>query len=195
MSALRAQRDSSHEYANRNLGQSDAGFHAARGGRHDRRLGRGNGRNGHRRPSAAAAAYRSGPDRAADRAQGRGRPNHRYSLTEKGERSAGTNFADMAIVLWEEIKSVDDPAIRRGLLKRIADRFVAMYRDQVSGETLRERMTAVSRSDGRTRDSVRGRHLERVARVVGPGLPLSGAGQEGPRRVHDGEDDVVGNVG
>src|SRR5262245_34303693 len=28
--------------------------------------------------------------------KGRGRPNHRYSLTEKGERSAGTNFADMA---------------------------------------------------------------------------------------------------
>ena len=65
--------------------------------------------------------------------KGRGRPNHRYSLTEKGERSAGTNFADMAVVLWEEIKSVDDPAIRRGLLKRIADRFV----DDVSRPTCR----------------------------------------------------------
>jgi predicted ArsR family transcriptional regulator len=76
--------------------------------------------------------------------KGRGRPNHRYSLTEKGERSAGANFADMAVVLWEEIKSVDDPAIRRGLLKRIADRFVAMYRDQVTGESLSERMTALA---------------------------------------------------
>jgi DeoR family suf operon transcriptional repressor len=74
----------------------------------------------------------------------RGRPNHRYSLTEKGERSAGTNFADMAVVLWEEIKSVEDPAIRRGLLKRIADRFVAQYRDRVSGDTLSERMTALA---------------------------------------------------
>jgi predicted ArsR family transcriptional regulator len=72
--------------------------------------------------------------------KGRGRPNHRYSLTEKGERSAGTNFADMAIVLWEEVKSVEDPAIRRGLLKRIADRFVAQYRRQVTGETLERRM-------------------------------------------------------
>ncbi len=52
--------------------------------------------------------------------KGRGRPNHRYSLTEKGERAAGTNFADMAAVLWEEIKSVEDPAVRRGLLQ--ADR-------------------------------------------------------------------------
>src|SRR3954468_8241654 len=53
---------------------------------------------------------------------GRGRPNHRYSLTEKGERASGTNFADMADVLWDEIKSLDDPQIRRGLLKRIAFR-------------------------------------------------------------------------
>jgi DeoR family suf operon transcriptional repressor len=74
----------------------------------------------------------------------RGRPNHRYSLTEKGERSAGTNFADMAIVLWEEIKSVEDPTIRRGLLKRIADRFVAKYRDRVSGDTLDKRMGALA---------------------------------------------------
>jgi DeoR family transcriptional regulator, suf operon transcriptional repressor len=74
----------------------------------------------------------------------RGRPNHRYLLTEKGERSAGTNFADMAVVLWEEIKSVEDPTIRRGLLKRIADRFVAKYRDQVGGETLNERMGALA---------------------------------------------------
>jgi DeoR family transcriptional regulator, suf operon transcriptional repressor len=74
----------------------------------------------------------------------RGRPNHRYSLTEKGERSAGTNFGDMAIVLWEEIKSVEDPAVRRGLLKRIADRLVARYRNRVSGETLDERMAGLA---------------------------------------------------
>jgi DeoR family transcriptional regulator, suf operon transcriptional repressor len=75
---------------------------------------------------------------------GRGRPNHRYSLTEKGEQSAGNNFADMASVLWDELKSVEDPTIRRGLLKRIADRFVERYRDDVSGNTLSERMTALA---------------------------------------------------
>jgi DeoR family transcriptional regulator, suf operon transcriptional repressor len=76
--------------------------------------------------------------------KGRGRPNHRYSLTEKGERSAGTNFADMASVLWEEIKSVEDPTIRRGLLKRIADRLAERYRAHVEGDTLSERMTALA---------------------------------------------------
>jgi DeoR family suf operon transcriptional repressor len=74
----------------------------------------------------------------------RGRPNHRYSLTEKGEQSGGDNFADMASVLWDEIKSVEDPAIRRGLLKRIADRFVERYRNDVSGEALGDRMTALA---------------------------------------------------
>jgi predicted ArsR family transcriptional regulator len=78
----------------------------------------------------------------------RGRPNHRYSLTEKGERAAGTNFADMAIVLWEEVKSVEDPAVRRGLLKRIAERLVARYRDRMTGETLGERMTGVAQLMG-----------------------------------------------
>jgi DeoR family suf operon transcriptional repressor len=76
--------------------------------------------------------------------KGRGRPNHRYSLTEKGERSSGTNFADMADVLWDEIKSVADPEIRRGLLKRIAGRLASRYRNEVGGETLGERMTALA---------------------------------------------------
>lgn len=86
-------------------------------------------------------------ERRAER-QTRGRPNHRYSLTEKGERSAGTNFADMAVVLWEEVKSVPDPEVRRGLLKRIADRLVERYRGEVSGDTLGERMTSLSRLMG-----------------------------------------------
>jgi DeoR family suf operon transcriptional repressor len=76
--------------------------------------------------------------------KGRGRPNHRYSLTEKGDRTAGDNFADMASVLWDEIKSVEDPAVRRGLLKRIADRFVERYRPSVDGDTLTDRMKSLA---------------------------------------------------
>jgi predicted ArsR family transcriptional regulator len=78
----------------------------------------------------------------------RGRPNHRYSLTEKGERAAGNNFADMALVLWDEIKSVPDPDVRRGLLRRIAGRLVERYRGEVSGDTLRDRMTSLARLMG-----------------------------------------------
>lgn len=75
--------------------------------------------------------------------KGRGRPNHHYSLTDKGERLAGSNFADLAIVLWEEVKSVEDPAVRRGLVHRIADRLADLYRGRVSGQSLRQRMESL----------------------------------------------------
>lgn len=74
---------------------------------------------------------------------GRGRPNHRYVLTEKGERYAGDNFSDLAVVLWEEIRAVQDPNVRRGLLKRIAGRFVERYRGRVDGDTLGQRMDSL----------------------------------------------------
>jgi predicted ArsR family transcriptional regulator len=76
--------------------------------------------------------------------QVRGRPNHRYVLTEAGECHAGNNFGDLAVVLWDEIRAVPDLEVRRGLLKRIADRFVGRYRDQVAGENLVERMESVA---------------------------------------------------
>lgn len=76
--------------------------------------------------------------------KGRGRPNHRYSLTEKGIRSAGNNFADIASVLWEELKAVEDPAVRRGLLRRIAKRLVDRYRNQITGSTVEERMKSLA---------------------------------------------------
>src|SRR5262245_20839063 len=82
-------------------------------------------------------------ERRAER-KTRGRPNHRYSLTDKGEKSAGTNCADMAVVLWEEVKSVKDPAVRRGLLKRIAERLVAKYRSEITGDTLNSRMSELA---------------------------------------------------
>jgi predicted ArsR family transcriptional regulator len=75
----------------------------------------------------------------------RGRPNHRYALTEKGEQNSGTNFGDLALVLWEEVKAVPDLEVRRGLLKRIADRFVAKYRTSVKGESTSGRMESVAR--------------------------------------------------
>lgn len=77
-------------------------------------------------------------------AAGRGRPVHRYSLTPLGVRSAGTNYNQLAQVLWEEIREVRDPEVRRGLLKRISQRLAASYRDQMHGEGVRERMAELA---------------------------------------------------
>ena len=83
-------------------------------------------------------------DREVTRA-GRGRPSHRYRLTEKGRRQTGANFADLAIALWNEVRSIEDPEVRRGLLQRIAKTMARMYGHQIKGTTTVERMTAISR--------------------------------------------------
>jgi predicted ArsR family transcriptional regulator len=74
---------------------------------------------------------------------GRGRPTYRYCLTQAGIRSSGSNYEDLASVLWSEIRAIQDPEIRRGLLQRIVARLVENYRDHIDGTTLRERMNSL----------------------------------------------------
>ncbi len=75
---------------------------------------------------------------------GRGRPNHQYQLTKKGIRKSANNFADLATVLWEEVRAVKEPEIRRGLLQRIATRMAGHYKSRISGESLGERMGSLA---------------------------------------------------
>lgn len=82
-------------------------------------------------------------DRVEEKAA-RGRPSYRYHLTEKGRRQSGANFGDLAIVLWEEIRQVKDPEVRRGLLERLSDRLATMYAPEVDGQTTEERMRNVA---------------------------------------------------
>jgi DeoR family suf operon transcriptional repressor len=74
----------------------------------------------------------------------RGRPGHRYRLTEKARRQTGSNFADLAVVLWEEIRAVKDAEVRRGLLARIAAALGGLYAGQVKGTNVAERMHALA---------------------------------------------------
>ena len=74
---------------------------------------------------------------------GRGRPIHRYSLSAAGVRSSGTNYEDLVGVLWSEIRAVEDPDVRHGLLKRIVSRLAEVYRDQIKGDSLGERMESL----------------------------------------------------
>jgi predicted ArsR family transcriptional regulator len=65
-------------------------------------------------------------------------------LTEKGRRRAGANFADLAIALWQEIREIKDPDVRRGLLQRISRRLATLYAGQIHGSSLQERMEALA---------------------------------------------------
>jgi len=78
-------------------------------------------------------------------AAGRGRPVHRYSLTALGARSAGNNYDQLAQVLWDEVRAIEDPLVRQGLLSRISRRLADVYRQQVAGSSLAERMTSLAR--------------------------------------------------
>ena len=71
---------------------------------------------------------------------GRGRPSHRYRLTEKGNRLAGANFDDLALALWREICAIEAPEVRRGLIERVSARLVELYADHVDGETVGQRV-------------------------------------------------------
>jgi predicted ArsR family transcriptional regulator len=75
---------------------------------------------------------------------GRGRPSHRYELTEKGQRQSGSNFVDLAMMLWQEIRSISDPSVRRGLIARLAKRMAGLYSDRIEGETAEARMQSVA---------------------------------------------------
>lgn len=74
---------------------------------------------------------------------GRGRPSHRYSLSEKARRQAGNNYGDLAIMLWEEIRAVKDPEIRRGLFQRLAAAMARFYADRIKGATPAGRMESL----------------------------------------------------
>lgn len=74
---------------------------------------------------------------------GRGRPSHRYSLSEKARRQIGNNYGDLAIMLWDEIRSVKDPDIRRGLFQRLASAMARFYASRVKGSTLAARMESL----------------------------------------------------
>jgi predicted ArsR family transcriptional regulator len=74
----------------------------------------------------------------------RGRPAHAYRLTDAGRRLGGDNFRDLALVLWREIRSVRDPAIRSGLISRIGSALAETYRPQVTAAGVSARLERVA---------------------------------------------------
>lgn len=74
----------------------------------------------------------------------RGRPSHRYSLTDKGKRKTGANFVDLSIALWKEIRAIEDHDVRQGLLQRLAKTMAGMYAEKIHGVTVEERMRSIS---------------------------------------------------
>lgn len=75
---------------------------------------------------------------------GRGRPSYRYRLSEQGFRHAGNNFAELATALWQEVRDIPNLEVRRGLLRRIAERMHVGMGQSVEGASVGERMTSLA---------------------------------------------------
>jgi DeoR family transcriptional regulator, suf operon transcriptional repressor len=82
---------------------------------------------------------------------GRGRPKHRYRLTDKGLELTGSNFSDLAKALWREVHSLENPDLRREFLRRVARALAATYANQIHGHTTAERMRSLSDLLGKRR--------------------------------------------
>ncbi len=76
-------------------------------------------------------------------APSRGRPSFVYELSDKGRKQTGSNFADLAIALWDEVRSIKDAEIRRGLLQRISGRLAGLYAGRITGSTSSEKMESL----------------------------------------------------
>lgn len=71
--------------------------------------------------------------------EGRGRPSHRYLLTDKGKRSSANNLDDLAVVLWEEVQKIEDPSVKQKVISGAVERLSQRYQTAVRGETVEER--------------------------------------------------------
>lgn len=58
----------------------------------------------------------------------RGRPHHRYCLTEEGRRQLGDDYAGLARILWQEIRALDDAEVRRRMMDRLRKALAERYR-------------------------------------------------------------------
>ncbi len=73
----------------------------------------------------------------------RGRPSFVYQLTKAGQEETGSNLADLAVALWDEVRTIENTEIRRGLLQRISDRLAGFYSNQIVGDTVRAKMESL----------------------------------------------------
>lgn len=79
---------------------------------------------------------------------GRGRPHHVYRLTEEGFRQLGENYGELAKVLWDAIREIDDPAVRQLILGRVRRSMVSRYGRGLAAGTLSARFASLAQTLG-----------------------------------------------
>jgi DeoR family suf operon transcriptional repressor len=79
----------------------------------------------------------------ADRVrEGVGRPYYVYTVTPQAHNLFYKDYGDLAKLLLEEVAATQGPDALRDVLHRVSDRLVALYRDQIWGQELADRVRA-----------------------------------------------------
>ena len=122
--------------------------------------------------------------------RGRGRPSHRYSLSPKARKLAGNNFADFAVVLWQQMLGKKDSQRRQHVIRNIASGLNDLYADAIRGTTLKARMESLRELLEKRTGPLWDRYTERWSYVHAPRLSLPRFGRRRQHRLSDGNDVV-----
>lgn len=76
----------------------------------------------------------------------RGRPHHAYVLTDAGRQQLGDNYAELAMLLWDEVQQLEDSALRNRLFRRLEQQLAQRYGATVQGKTLDQRFEQLRNS-------------------------------------------------
>jgi len=58
---------------------------------------------------------------------GRGRPHFVYQVSESGLKQLGENYSDLALILWQEMQSIEEPVLRERVVRRVRESMVRRY--------------------------------------------------------------------
>jgi DeoR family suf operon transcriptional repressor len=84
----------------------------------------------------------SGAIRAEKVREGVGRPHYVYSATPQAHNLFYKDYGELARLLLEEVNETQGPDALQGVLRRVGDRLADVYRDQVWGQELADRVGA-----------------------------------------------------
>jgi len=74
----------------------------------------------------------------------RGRPHHVYGVTQAALCELGDNYAELAQILWRELRNIEEPSIRERLVSRVEDALVEQFGKVTPRAPLSDRMSQLT---------------------------------------------------
>ena len=71
---------------------------------------------------------------------GRGRPYFVYQVSEAGLNQLGENYSDLALILWQEMQSIEEPALRKRVVGRVREAMVKRFGSTDPNRSLVDRL-------------------------------------------------------